>query len=335
MLTALIAVPFALALAGYAFTAWKARAIEREFPNVGDLIDVGGLRLNSVLVPGGENADLPPIVFIHGASGNLRDQMHAFRAKLEGRATLLFLDRPGHGYSERGSPENAWPDGQAHAIARLMDKRGIAKAIIVGHSFGGAIAASFALEHPEKTAGLLFLAPATHPWPGGVDWYYDLAKTPVIGWLFTRIVALPAGLSRIDSGTRFVFAPNPRPDDYIDATAPALVLRPAAFRNNATDVANLLEYVRRVEPRYTQIRTPTVIVTGDTDGVVYEEIHSRGLARDIAGSELVWIRNLGHKPDYVVKDLAIEALEKIAGRDRDLQESARRAEARLVKDQDE
>jgi pimeloyl-ACP methyl ester carboxylesterase len=335
MLTALIAVPLALALAGYAFTAWKARAIEREFPNVGDLIDVGGLRLNSVLVPGGENADLPPIVFIHGASGNLRDQMHAFRAKLEGRATLLFLDRPGHGYSERGSPENAWPDGQAHAIARLMDKRGIAKAIIVGHSFGGAIAASFALEHPEKTAGLLFLAPATHPWPGGVDWYYDLAKTPVIGWLFTRIVALPAGLSRIDSGTRFVFAPNPRPDDYIDATAPALVLRPAAFRNNATDVANLLEYVRRVEPRYTQIRTPTVIVTGDTDGVVYEEIHSRGLARDIAGSELVWIRNLGHKPDYVVTDLAIEALEKIAGRDRDLQESARRAEARLVKDQDE
>lgn len=335
MLTALIAVPFALALAGYAFTAWKARAIEREFPNVGDLIDVGGLRLNSVLVPGGENADLPPIVFIHGASGNLRDQMHAFRAKLEGRATLLFLDRPGHGYSERGSPENAWPDGQAHAIARLMDKRGIGRAIIVGHSFGGAIAASFALEHPEKTAGLLFLAPATHPWPGGVDWYYDLAKTPVIGWLFTRIVALPAGLSRIDSGTRFVFAPNPRPDDYIDATAPALVLRPAAFRNNATDVANLLEYVRRVEPRYTQIRTPTVIVTGDTDGVVYEEIHSRGLARDIAGSELVWIRNLGHKPDYVVTDLAIEALEKIAGRDRDLQESARRAEARLVKDQDE
>lgn len=332
MLTALLATPLALALAGYLFSSWKTRAIERRFPNIGELIDVGGLRMNSVLVPAGATADLPPVVFIHGASGNLRDQMHAFRAKLEGRADLLFLDRPGHGYSERGGPENAYPDGQAHAIARLMDRRGIEKAIIVGHSFGGAIAASFALEHPEKTVGLLFLAPATHPWPGGIDWYYDLAKLPVIGWLFSHIVAMPAGLLRIEGGTRSVFAPNPCPDDYIEATAPALVLRPRTFRNNAIDVASLLDYISRIQPRYGEILTPTVIVTGDTDGIVYEEIHSRGLERDIAGSELVWIRNLGHKPDYIVTDLAIEALEKIAGRDRDLQESARRAEARLAKD---
>ena len=332
MLTALLATPLALLVAGFAFSAWRTRALERQFPNIGEPIDIGGLRMNSVFVPAGTTADLPPVVFIHGASGNLRDQMHAFRNRLEGRADLLFLDRPGHGYSERGGPENAFPDGQAHAIARLMDRRGIGRAIIVGHSFGGAIAASFALEHPEKTAGLLFLAPATHPWPGGIDWYYDLAKLPVIGWLFSHIVAMPAGLLRIEGGTRSVFAPNPCPDDYIAATAPALVLRPKTFRNNAIDVASLLDHVRRIQPRYAEIRTPTVIVTGDTDGIVYEEIHSRGLARDIAGSELVWIRNLGHKPDYVVTDLAIEALEKIAGRDRDLQESARRAEARLAKD---
>ncbi|WLR97676.1 alpha/beta fold hydrolase [Shinella sumterensis] len=333
MLTALLAVPFALALAGFLFSAWQTRSLERRYGNVGERIDIGGMRMNSVFVPAGGEADLPPIVFIHGASGNLRDPMHAFRPALEGRADLLFLDRPGHGYSDRGGPENARPDGHARAIARLMEARGMERAIIVGHSFGGAIAASFALEHPEKTAGLLFLAPATHPWPGGVDWYYDIAKLPVVGgWLFSHIVAMPAGLTRIESGSLSVFDPNPRPLDYVDATGPALVLRPATFRNNAIDVASLLDYVRRVQPRYREIRTPTVIVTGDSDGIVYEEIHSRGLASDIAGSELVWIRNLGHKPDYIVTDLAIEAIEKIAGRDRDLQESARRAEARLAKD---
>lgn len=331
----MIFLPAALALlllAGFAFTAWKTRAIERDFPNRGTLVDVGGFRMNSVHVPAPVTADLPPLVFIHGASGNLLDQMTAFRARLEGRAEMLFLDRPGHGYSERGGAQNAWPDGQADAIARLMERHGMEKAVIVSHSFGAAIAASFALNHADKVAGLLFLAPATHPWPGGIDWYYDVAKMPYVGWLFTRLVTLPAGLSRIDAGTRFVFTPNARPPDYTKETAPALVLRPANFRNNAIDVANLLEYVKRVQPRYREIAAPTVIVTGDTDGVVLEEIHSRGLARDIAGSELVWIHNLGHKPDYAVPEVAIAALEKIAGYERDLQNVARRAEARLAGD---
>ena len=321
-----------LPCAAIAYTAVKTRAIEAADPNVGELIDIGGYRMNSVHVPRPPTADLPALVFIHGASGNLRDQMGAFRGALTGRAEMLFVDRPGHGYSERGGPQNDTPDGQADAIARLMDKRGIARAIIIGHSFGGATVASFALQHPEKTAGLLFLAPATHPWPGGVDWYYDLASTPVLGWLFTHTIALPAGMARIDGGTRSVFHPNHRPDDYITVTAPELVLRPNTFRNNAVDVARLKNYVTRVSPRYREITAPTVIITGDSDDVVLEEIHSRGLARDIAGSELLWIHNLGHKPDYIVTDVAIAALEKIAGRPRDLQALARQAEARIAGD---
>ena len=87
-----------LLAAAFGFTAWKARAIEHAFPNHGELIDVGGFRMNSLFVPAGDDADLPPIVFIHGASGNLRDQETAFRGRLEGRADLLFVDRPGHGY---------------------------------------------------------------------------------------------------------------------------------------------------------------------------------------------------------------------------------------------
>ena len=42
-------------------------------------------------------------------------------------------------------------------------------------------------------AGLVLLAPATHPWPGGVTWYYDLAARPVVGPLFSWTVALPVG----------------------------------------------------------------------------------------------------------------------------------------------
>lgn len=312
------------------FSAIKSRAIEAAHPNIGVLTDIGGMRMNALQVPAGPKADLPPIVFIHGASGNLRDQAGAFRTKLQGRAELLFVDRPGHGYSDRGGPENTFPDGQAKAIAGLMEKRGIARAILVGHSFGAAIAASFAVLYPEKVAGLLFLAPATHPWPGGVDWYYNVASTPVIGTLFSRIVALPAGLSRMEAATRNVFAPNHRPDAYVAETGPALVLRPAAFRNNAIDVANLNEYVGRIAPRYREIKAPTVIITGDSDDVVLEEIHSRGLNRDIEGSELLWVTGVGHKPDYVLNDLAVAALEKLAGFPRDLQAMARATETEIA-----
>ncbi len=330
ILLALFAVFTLLLLALAIATQIRARGITAQFPNIGTLTDVGGFRLNALHVPAGPGTDLPPIVFIHGASGNLRDQAGAFLEPLRGRADLLFVDRPGHGYSERGGPENDTPDGQANAIARLMDKKGIARAIIVGHSFGGAIAASFGVLHPDKVEGLVFLSAATHPWPGGVDWYYHLASAPIIGPIFCNTLALQAGMSRIEPATAHVFAPNPVPATYVAATGPALVLRPSAFRANATDVAGLLDYVTRFAPRYREIARPTVIITGDSDEIVLEEIHSKGLARDINGSELVWIEGLGHKPDYIVTDIVIAALEKIAGQPRDLKAMARAAEPRLA-----
>ena len=68
--------------------------IERRNPPVGDFADIDGARIHYVHVPAPANADLPPIVFIHGASANLKDQMLPLRPLLEGRAEMLFLDRP-------------------------------------------------------------------------------------------------------------------------------------------------------------------------------------------------------------------------------------------------
>lgn len=147
-------------------------------------IDVGGYKLNSLLLEPQEQAELPPIVFLHGASASLYDPLLSFADKFRGRAKLLFVDRPGHGSSDIGGKDNILPDGQADAVAQLMKKRGIRKAIIVGHSFGGAITAAFALRHPEMVSGLVFLSPAVYPWPGGIAWYYTAASARVTGPLF-------------------------------------------------------------------------------------------------------------------------------------------------------
>ncbi|MCZ7859050.1 alpha/beta hydrolase [Agrobacterium salinitolerans] len=295
-------------------------------------IDVGGYKLNSLLIEPQKQADLPPIVFLHGASASLYDPLFSFADKLAGRARLLFIDRPGHGGSDIGGKENILPDGQADAVAQLMRKRGIHKAIIVGHSFGGAITAAFALRHPEMVSGLVFLSPAVYPWPGGIAWYYTAASAPVTGPLFSTFVAPPAGLLALDQATRGVFAPNNRPREYVEATRAWAALRPQAFRHNAQEVAALNAWARSASPSYSKIKAPTIIITGDTDNVVSPEIHSRQLARTIDGSTLIVVKNLGHKSDYVARDLVVEAIEKLAGKKADLHAAQKQLERRIASD---
>ena len=295
-------------------------------------IDVGGYKLNSVLLDPGRKSDLPPIVFVHGASTSLYDPIFSFRDKLNGRAKLLFVDRPGHGKSDVGGPQNILPDGQADAIAVLMKKRDIRNAIVVGHSFGGAIAVALAVRHPEMVSGLVLMSPAAYPWEGGVAWYYDAATMPVAGSMFSALVAPPFGLMVIDRATREVFAPNPRPDDYIGKTKAWQALSPIAFRHNAKEVSALSNWAETASLKYSSIRTPAVIITGNTDEIVSPEIHARQLARNIRGARLIVVQNLGHKSDFVAADLAIAAIEKVAGRKVNLTSIANSIERRIAGD---
>ncbi len=295
-------------------------------------LDVGGIKLNSVILEPVGNADLPTIVFIHGASTGLYDPMLSFRKKLEGRSRLLFVDRPGHGDSDLGGPDYILPDAQADAISRLMRKRGIKKAIVVGHSFGGAIAASLAVRHPDQVSGLVFLSPAVYSWKGGVAWYYDAAAAPITGPIFSTLIVPTIGALAIDRTSKEVFAPNRRPPDYIAKTKAMQALRPAAFRRNAQEVSALSAWARTASRSYRRIKVPTVIITGDIDKIVSPEVHAKHLARDIHGARLIVVKNLGHKSDYVARDLAIAAIEHVAGRSVNLTATAKATERQIADD---
>lgn len=315
----------------FVLTRIGASRIARENPPAGSFTEVNDTRLHYVHLPAQPNANLPPLIFLHGASANLNDQMIPFRPLLEGRAELLFFDRPGHGWSERGT-DNSTQGLQAETLTALMDALKIKDAIIVAHSFGSSVAMGLVLDHPERVRGIVFLAPATHPWPNKkTQWYYDVASIPVLGRMFTQTVTLPVGQMSIDQASTNVFCPNPVPQDYTARAQIPLVLRPSAFHANALDVAGLHAYVTEASKRYGEIKKPVVIITGDEDSVVAEEIHSKGLERDISGSELLWIKGIGHKPDYAATKLAISAIEKINGAPRDLQAEARTLETEVAK----
>ncbi len=119
-------------------------------------VDVGGFRLRSVVIAGQDPK--VTVVFIHGASCSLLDPLFTFRALCPPEMEMIFVDRPGHGQSEFGPASMLLPDAQADALALLMQQRGIEQAIMVGHSYGGAVAAAFAVRHPQRVSGLLFVA---------------------------------------------------------------------------------------------------------------------------------------------------------------------------------
>jgi pimeloyl-ACP methyl ester carboxylesterase len=296
-------------------TATWAAAIERAYPASGRLVPVTGGRLHVVDLSSGENeADLP-VVLLHGASGNLNDMRVAFGERLAATRRVILIDRPGHGWSDRpGGMADAAPARQAMLVREALDALGVRRAIFAGYSWSGALATAFALAYPERVAGLVLIAPVTHPWPRRTAWYHWIATTPVLGPLFARTVALPLGMSLIDASARAVFAPQEMPDGYVERIAAPLLLRPAEFLANAFDVTLLSGHLVAQSKRYGEIRAPTVIITGDRDGTVSQKIHSEAIAAMVPNAELIVVPGVGHMVHHLAPDIVIAAIERVTAR---------------------
>jgi pimeloyl-ACP methyl ester carboxylesterase len=199
-------------------------------------------------------------------------------------------------------------------IADVLDELKVARAVIVGHSWGGAVTAAFGYQQAERASALVFLAPATHPWPGGIDWHYRIGSTPVVGRIFAELLAFPIGLPLVPCALRSIFSPQQTPPDYRRTVGAAMVLRAASFVANCQDIADLHANVLAMQVRYPEIALPVEIVTGDTDGIVWPAIHSYGLARDIPGANLTVLENVGHMPQWSDSNAVLAAIERAVAR---------------------
>jgi len=301
----------ALALV-WAFSRAAVLVIDRTWPPRGTIHALGARRLHVLDRAGPPGA--PSVLLIHGASGNLRDQDEALGSALESRFRVIAIDRPGHGHSSRGHPGMSDPGRQADVIAELLAAIGVPAAIVLGHSWGAAVAAALAVRHPDKVAGLVLLAPATHPWPGGVSRRSRFFARPVIGPVAAALAVVPIGLRVIGRAVPIVFAPEAAPADYARRIGAHLALRPKTFVANARDVVHFYGHVVRLSARYGDIRAPTEVVTGDRDRVVAPAIHSYGLVRDIPGARLTILPGVGHMPHWTAAAAAVAAIERVAAR---------------------
>jgi pimeloyl-ACP methyl ester carboxylesterase len=315
--------------AGVGITAFATRRIEAAHPPSGRFVEVDGGRLHVLeLGPKGQGAGRVggegaggaadpywPVVLVHGASGNLGDLRFPLGDRLAQTRRVILVDRPGHGWSDRpGGAQDASPARQAALIAQALERIGLERFVLLGHSLGGAVATAFALAFPDRLAGLVLLAPVTHPWSGGLSWYNALLTTPLAGVVFAHALALPAGEFLLEGGAASVFAPQAIPPAYLRRAGIRLLLRPSEFIANAQDVAILKGFVTAQVPRYRDIAVPTVVLTGDADVTVWPQIHARAIATALPDARLVILPGIGHMPQHVATDEVIAAIDSVAAK---------------------
>jgi len=287
-------------------------ALQRTYPAQGKVIEVAGASLNIVDI-GPRDAGGPPVVMIHGASSNLEIMRQPLGDRLAEKHRVILIDRPGHGWSTRARLDDSTPAIQGRMIDEALEKLGVGRAVLVVHSWSGALGARMALDYPQRVAGLVMLAPVAYPWPGGVGWYNKVVTTPVIGPLLAYTITLPLGFFLTESGSRGVFLPQIMPQDFVSKTATPLVLRPREFLANARDLATLKAAVAEQAPRYANIGAPMVVITGDVDKTVSTNIHSRPLTAVVPNAKLIVLPDVGHMVQNAAPDLVISEIEAMIG----------------------
>ncbi|MGZ5871733.1 MAG: alpha/beta fold hydrolase [Bradyrhizobium sp.] len=286
-------------------------AVQRSYPAQGEMIEVAGATLNVVDVG---PRDGSPVVLIHGASSNLEAMRRPLGDMLAGKHRVILIDRPGHGWSSRTREDDSTLAIQGRMIEEALDKLGVGPAILVVHSWAGALGARMALDYPARVAGLVMLAPVAYPWPGGVGWYNEVVTTPVVGPLLAHTITLPLGLFLAESIARKLFLPQIMPENFIDDSATPLLLRPREFLANARDLVTLKAAVKEQAPHYAKIKALTVVISGDVDKTVSTNIHSRPFAAAVPNAKLIVLPGVGHMIQNAAPDLVMREIDAMVGK---------------------
>lgn len=217
------------------------------------------------------------LVLIHGA-GEDRRMWDRQVAALGAAHRVLAVDLPGRG-ERLDVPAARTLADRARDVLAQMDAAGMDRAVVVGHSMGGAVALLLALDHPARVAGLVLVCTGArlrmHP-----D-FVERARRRAEGAEPAEGPTIPLDLT---------VAPCIAPDDLRFAAARATGVPPATVYADflATDGFD-------VRDRLGAVQVPTLVVGGDQDRMTPPRF-SEYLAAGIPGARLVILSGCGHRP---------------------------------------
>ena len=234
----------------------------------------GGIRLR--VASGGSG---PPLVLIHGSFVD-HSTWDGVALALKRDFRLVAPDLPGFGESEKPSPSRFPYDIEsfAEAMADLYAGLDIARATVVGHALGGAVALTLAAHHPELVERLVLVAPLCQP--SNLDLRSRIGLWPVVGGFVFKQLWGRASFraffrsTMVSAGAR---VPAERIDRYFELFSSPLA-RGAALATLRSTVDT-----RAIGARTSRLTTPTLVVWGGDDQLIPARAGQR-FAREIAGA---------------------------------------------------
>lgn len=226
----------------------------------------------------------PPVVLIHGAGGTALHWPPKIR-RLPGYRVYA-VDLPGHGRSEGVGEQSI--SGYAERLVRWADEVGLARAVWVGHSMGGAIAQQLALSHPDRVVAL-----------GLVGTGARLRVHPLILEGTAKEATFP---STVETIVAWSFAPQ------TDQGLKTLAARRMAETRPAVLYGDFLACDRfDIRDQLSAITCPTLVICGAEDRMTPPR-YAAFLAEHIPNAELVIIPEAGHmvmleRPEEVAQAL--------------------------------
>ncbi|HEU4934774.1 MAG TPA: alpha/beta hydrolase [Pyrinomonadaceae bacterium] len=250
-------------------------------------IDIDGVRVH-YQEAGDVNA--PVMVLIHGFASSTLVWSKVFLALAKGYRVIA-LDMLGYGYSAKPRNGEYTIDGQAKMIVRLLDALHIPRAIIVGSSYGGAVAATCALNYPDRVEKLILVGAVNNNRPLAFK-LMRLFGSPVVGDVVSPLLIgsrrfLRRRMKRVYDEHAWVL-------DERRVDARHLPLRAASTHRAIIRTVRCWD-AERISRDAHLIRQPTLLVWGENDREIPladgERLHA-----EIGGSRLIVFLNCGHLP---------------------------------------
>ena len=236
-------------------------------------------------------ADAPPMILIHGfASSNLVWSKVLLELAASG-FRVIAPDLPGYGYSAKPRKLDYTIGSQARMIVGLLAHLEIERAAIVGSSYGGAVAATIALDRPELVEKLVLVGAVTNNAPTRYL-LMRLFGSPIIGDLISPLLLGSRRLLR--KRMKRVYDRHSWVLDERRVNARYLSL------NTRGTHRAIIRTVRRWDAdRISRdahlVNVPTLVLWGDTDRDVPLQ-HGEELQEKLPNSRLIVFRECGHLP---------------------------------------